>query len=148
MKWVLILMWTSLVVQWRPIWPTFCLLWVWNLMSWRSWLNGWMLHASGMKTVNIIHYLAKGVSDKTVGHLGGKLTKGTATDWVTRGPLNLLRIRRGMRAQCTVGPVQAKNLVELNEGRWGQRDHLKEWDSRIPMQGKPKCLYLVEMFSA
>ena len=28
------------------------------------------LHASGMKTVNIIHYLAKSVSDKTVERLG------------------------------------------------------------------------------
>ena len=98
-----------------------------------------------MKTVNIIHYLAKGVSDKTVGRLGWE------TDQRNRDKLGhpLFSIPlRGMRAQCTVGPVQAKNQMEFSESRWGQRDHLKERDSRIPMQEKPKCLYLVDMFSA
>ena len=80
------------------------------------------LHASGMKTVNIIQYLAKGVSDKTVGRLGWE------TDQRNRDRLGHPRSSKphgGMRAQCTVGPVQAKNLVEFSEGRWGQRDHLK-----------------------
>ena len=57
-----------------------------------------------MKTVNVTNRFAKGVSDKTVGRLGWELAKRTATDWVTRGPLHLLRGRRGMRAQCTLEP--------------------------------------------
>ena len=75
-----------------------------------------------MKTVNIIHYLAKGVSDKTVGRLGWE------TDQRNRDRLGHPRSSKPKdmhEGSMYVGPVQAKNLVEFSEGRWGQRDHLK-----------------------
>ena len=48
------------------------------------------LHASGMKTVNIVQYPGRGCATRPSDALVGKLTKGTATDWVTRGHLNPL----------------------------------------------------------
>jgi len=48
------------------------------------------LHASGMKTVKIAHEaLRKACATRPSDAMVGKPTNGTATDWVTRGPLNL-----------------------------------------------------------
>ena len=49
------------------------------------------LHASGMKTVKIVHEARrKAYATRPSDAMVGKPTNGTATDWVTRGPLNLL----------------------------------------------------------
>ena len=68
---------------------------------------GWMLHASGMKTVNIICYFARVHVTRPSDAFLGKLGKRTATDWVTRGHLRRLFFGAiSMVAQCTVEPTQ------------------------------------------
>ena len=57
------------------------------------------LHASGMKTVKITHEsLRKACVTRPSDAMVGKPTNGTATDWVTRGPLNLRATVGGMGA--------------------------------------------------
>ena len=47
------------------------------------------LHASGMKTVKAVHRPAKACAVRPSDASHGKPAEGTATDWVTRGHLNL-----------------------------------------------------------
>ena len=76
-------------------------------------------------TVNIVLHPGRGSATRPSDALIGKLIKGTATDWVTRGPLNHKPTeRRGMGAECTVGPVRAESLrrVLLQAKRVSEKD--------------------------
>jgi len=60
------------------------------------------LHASGMKTVKIVHKaLRKACPTRPSDAMVGKPTNGTATDWVTRGPLNLTHEAWGLNVQSS-----------------------------------------------